>query len=119
MLTSCGPVESGPPDLEGVEAHLGLTVGHIPEGCDPVGLSGDGRGNVVGASFACPDDSALIIERFASEVVEDGHSPGTADSQQARVEWTDDSTGDVIRVRSDELPIDDLVDVADAISVTD
>lgn len=119
VLAGCVPVEPGPPDLSEVEAHLGLIVGYVPEGCDPVGLDGDGRGTYFGAAFACPEDATLRIERLASERVE-GQLPALPEeSVPGRVEWRDPSTGDEIRVRSDEFATDVLLSVARAISLPD
>lgn len=119
VLTGCVPVEPGPPDLSEVEAHLGLIVGYVPEGCDPVGLDGDGRGKMFGAAFECPGDETLRIERLASETVEGQLPPLPEESGPGRVEWRDQSTGDVIRVRSDQFAADVLSSVAQAISLPD
>lgn len=115
-LVGCVPVRGGPPDMSDVEAHLGLVVGHVPAGCDPVGLSGDGRGTMVGAGFECPDGTSFRIERFGAAVVEDEElTPQPSETAPDRVGWRDEVTGDEIRVASDDLEIDALLVIAEAI----
>lgn len=99
------------------EQHLGLIVGFVPQGCDPVGLGGDGRGSMVGAAWECPQAVTLRIERFDAESNDD-EVPGTpSETSAGRVEWRDGPSGDVIRVVSEELDVDVLLQVADSIEV--
>lgn len=105
--------------MGGVEGHLGLVIGYLPEGCGPVGLDGDGRGRMVGAAFECLEDSALRMERFDSEFNSDPLPASPSETGAGRVEWRDGQTGDVIRVASDDLDIDVVLRVAESIEVLD
>ena len=100
-----------------VEGHLDVSVGYLPDGCDPVGLDGDGRGTVVGAAFDCPDNTTLRIERFDATVNDDALSASPSETLPGRVEWRDGPTGGVIRVVSDALDVAVLLQVADSIEV--
>lgn len=100
-----------------VEEHLGLVVGYLPEECDPIGLDGDGRGRIVGAAFECAEDTGLRIERFDSESNDDELSSSPTETGTGRIEWRDESTGDAIRVASDDYAIDGLMQVAESIEV--
>lgn len=111
IAAACEPVDSGPPDMAGVQAHLGLTIGTIPEDCDPLGLSGDGRGTMVGATFEC-GRGTILIERFDSTLREDDVPAVPSESGPSEIEWRDDATGDVVRLRSDGIPVEELFDVA-------
>lgn len=102
-----------------VEEHLGLVVGYLPEGCHPMGLDGGGRGRIVGAVFECAEDTRLRIERFDAESNDEELSSAPAETSPGRVEWRDESTGDAIRVSSDDLGIDALMKVAGSIEVRD
>lgn len=105
--------------LDDVEAHLELVIGYMPAGCDPAGLDGDGRGTIVGAGFECLDATTLRIQRFDAEVNDDLLSESPSETQDGRVEWRDGTTGDVIRVASDDVGLDVLMRVAQAIEVRD
>lgn len=76
---ACRPVEGGSPEIAKVENHLGLEVGYAPEGCDPIGLDGDGRGTIVGAAFDCGEATGSRIER-----IEAGESPDESLYRQLR-----------------------------------
>lgn len=119
IVGACSPVEGGPPDLAAVESHLRLGVGFVPEGCDPIGLDGDGRGRMVGAAFDCPEGAAARVERFDSEFTDDVLPASPVETVAGRVEWRDGSTGDVIRLVSDDLDVEVLMRVALAIEVRD
>jgi hypothetical protein len=116
-VTACSPAPGGPPNINDVEAYLGLALGHLPDGCTPEGLDGDGRGRVLGATFMCPAGTELRIQRFDSTF--DGRELPASPSQTApnRFEWRDQATDDVIRVVSDDLAVDVLRPIADAIEV--
>lgn len=116
-VAACSPVEGAPPDLAAVESHLDLLFGYIPEGCDPVGLDGDGRGRMVGAAFDCLGDTTLRVERFDAEFNNDPLPASPAETVTGRVEWRDHSTGDVIRVVSDDLDVEMLIRLAESIDV--
>jgi len=118
VLAACGgPVKAGPPNMADVEGHLNVSVGYLPDGCDPVGLDGDGRGTVMGAAFDCPEDTTLRIERFDAGVNDDALSASPSETNPGRVEWRDGSTGDVIRVVSDDIDVAALLRVAGSIGV--
>ena len=102
-----------------VEDHLDLVVGYMPDGCDPVGLDGDGRGRMVGAAFDCAEGSTLRVERFDSEFNNDPIPASPAENRPGRVEWRDGATGDVIRVVSDDLDAQVVLQVAESIDVRD
>lgn len=102
-----------------VESHLDLAMGSMPEGCDPVGLDGNGRGTMVGAAFDCPRGATLRIERFGSEFNDDPLPALPTETGTGRVEWRDDQTGDVIRIVSPDLDSDALLTVAESIEVLD
>lgn len=116
-ISACSPIETGPPGMVDVEAHLDLFVPYVPEGCDPVGLDGDGRGSVVGAAFDCTGGTTLRVERFDSTVNEDPVPGSPAETSPGRVEWREGSTGDVIRVVSDGFDVGVLLRVAESIEV--
>jgi hypothetical protein len=118
VVAACEPVESGSPNMAGVQAHLGFDVGMVPEGCEPLGLSGDGRGTMVGATFEC-DLGTILIERFDSSIREDDVPAVPAESGSSEIEWRDGATRDVIRLRSDGVPIEVLFDIADSIHILD
>ena len=120
VLVACGgPVKGGPPSITDVEGHLDVSVGYMPDGCDPVGLDGDGRGTVMGAAFDCPEDATLRIERFNAGGNDDALSASPSETSPGRVEWRDGSTSDVIRVVSDDLDVAVLLQVAKSIEVHD
>lgn len=100
-----------------IEGHLNLSLGYVPDGCDPVGLDGDGRGRVVGAGFDCPADTTLRIVHFDAESNGDALLALPSETSPGRVEWRDGSTGDVIRVVSDGLDVAVLLRVANSIQV--
>lgn len=114
-VAACSPVEGAPPDLAAVESHMHLGIGYIPEGCDPNGLDGDGRGRMVGAAFNCVGDSTLRVERFDGEFNDDPVPSSPSETVPGRVEWRNPSTGDVIRVVSDDLDVEMLIRVAESI----
>lgn len=118
-LVACRPKETGPPGIADVENHLGLVVGYLPEDCEPVGLDGDGRGKMFGAAFDCSDGATLRIERFASGSLEGEFPSSPTESSPSSVDWSDPSTGDLIRVRSDEMASDILMRVAKSIRIED
>jgi len=97
--------------------HLG--IGYVPEGCDPVGLEGDGRGRMFAAGFDCPEDLTLRVERFDSGSNDDVLPASPSETGPGRVEWRDESTDDVIRVVSDDLDVEMLIQVAESIEVRD
>lgn len=99
-----------------VEAHLDLGIGYLPEGCEPVGLDGDGRGSVMGAAFTCPGDAALRVEHLRAEVAPDAPAV-PSELRPGWIEWRDDATGDVIRVVSADIGLDLLMRVALSIEV--
>lgn len=113
------PVEGGPVDMDDVEAHLDMLVGYILPGCDPAGLDGDGRGTIVGAGFECPDGTTFRIERFDAAVNDEPLTASPAETQPGRIEWRDGSSGDVIRVASNDVDIDVLQRVAESVEVRD
>jgi hypothetical protein len=117
LIAACGPVKAGPPNMADVEEHLTLTVGYVPEGCEPVGLDGDGRGKAFGAAFDCPEGATLRIERFDASSNDAALSASPSETDPGRVEWRDEPTGDVIRVASDDLDIGVLLQVAESIEV--
>ena len=120
LLAACDvPVEPGPSDMADVDAHLDLTVAYMPTGCAPAGLGGDGRGTIVGAGFECPDGTTLRIQRFDRDVNDDPLPATPAETSAGRVEWRDGSTGDAIRVASDDLDVEVLLRVAESIEVRD
>lgn len=99
-----------------VESHLDLQIGYLPDGCEPVGLDGDGRGTIVGAAFTCPEAIGLRIEHLAEEVA--GDAPATPSLvAPGRVEWRDEPSGDVIRVVSEQSEIESLLRVARSIEI--
>jgi hypothetical protein len=102
-----------------VEEHLDLAIGYVPERCEPIGLDGDGRGTIVGAGFDCPEGVTLRVQRFDAEVNEDPLPATPSDTGAGRIEWRDESTGDVIRVASDDLDPGVLLRVAESIEVRD
>lgn len=105
--------------MHDVQAHLRLAVGGLPDGCSPQGLEGDGSGRMVGATFLCPADTALRIQRFDS-AFDDRQLPASPTQMTAgRLEWRDQATGDVIRVAGDGLAADLLWPVAASIEVHD
>lgn len=116
-LVACSPVEGAPPGLAAVESHLHLGIGYIPEGCNPIGLDGDGRGRMVGAAFDCIEDSTLRVERFDGDFNDDPLPLSPSETVPGRVEWRNPSTGDVIRVVSDDLDVEVLIRVAKSIDV--
>lgn len=118
VVAACSPVEGVPPDLEAVESHLDLSFGYVPEGCNPIGLDGDGRGKMVGAAFDCVEDSTLRVERFDGEFNDDPLPASPAETVPGRVEWRDESTGDVIRVVSDDLDVEMLIRFAESMDVS-
>lgn len=118
-LAACSPVEGGPPDLAAVESYLHLEIGYVPEGCDPVGLDGDGRGRMVGAAFDCPEGATVRVERFDFEFNDDVLSASPSETGPGRVEWRDELTDDVIRVVSADLDVEMLMRVALLIEVRD
>jgi hypothetical protein len=120
VLVACErPVEGGPPDMADVESHLNLAIGFIPEGCDPVGLDGDGRGRMMGAGFDCTGGATLRIERLDSALDDDELPTIPTETSEGRVEWRAQEGGDAIRVVSDDLDTDVLLLVAESIDVRD
>lgn len=119
VLAACSPVEGGPPDLAAVESHLRLGIGYVPEGCDPVGLDGDGRGGMMGAAFECPEGTTLRLERFDSASIDGVLPTSPSEAGAGHVEWRDEATGDVIRVASDVLDNELLLRVGGSIEVRD
>jgi hypothetical protein len=83
-LAVCGPVEGDPPDLADVEDHLGLVVDCLPEGRDPIGLGGDGRGRILGAGFDCGEGTGLRIERFDADSIDAQVSSSPAETAPGR-----------------------------------
>ena len=112
FLAACSPAEGGPPDLADVEEYLDLLVPYLPNGCDPVGLDGDGRGRMVGVAFECPEGATVRIERFDSESNVDDLPGVPTVTRPGWVQWRDPSTGDVVRVVSDELEDEVLMRIA-------
>ena len=119
VLAACSPVEGGPPDLAGVEEHLDLVVRYLPNGCEPVGLGGDGRGKMVEAWMECPNNAMFRIERFDSESNLDDLPRVPSVTRPGWVEWRDPSTGCVVRIISDELDVDVLMRIAESIEFRD
>lgn len=119
LLAACSPVKGGPPDLTAVEEHLDLVVRYLPNGCEPIGLGGDGREKMVGAGMECADTSMFRIERFDSESNLDDLPRVPSVTRPGWVEWRDPSTGDVVRVISDELDVDVLMRIAESIEFRD
>jgi hypothetical protein len=116
-VAACSPVEGGSLDVADVEKHLDLVIGFLPEGCEPVGLGGDGRGRMVDAALYCPDAATLRIERLESESNGQELPTSPSESSPGRVEWRDESTGDVVRIASSDLEVDLLMRVAESIEV--
>ena len=116
-LSACGPVEGGQPGMSDVETHLDFELGYLPEDCDPFGLYGDGRGTMTGVTFECADGDTLQIERFDQDIRDDELPGAPAESKPGEVEWRDLSTGDVVSVRSGDMPGETLMRVAGSIQL--
>lgn len=100
-----------------VEGYLELTAGYLPDGCEPVGLEGDGRGTMVGAGFECAEGATVRIQRFDQELNDDLLPTSPSETGAGYIEWRDESTGDVIRVVSEDLDAGVLLRVAESIEV--